>query len=121
MAVNDTTRELGGTLGVAIVGSVFASVYGAQVAEALTKLGLPSSVIDTAKESVAAALSVAQALPGDAGRWPATLLEAFISGFSSGSLRRRGSGGSRCPCRSHLPACPARHREIYHAESSTRG
>ena len=26
-AVNDTTRELGGTLGVAIVGSVFASVY----------------------------------------------------------------------------------------------
>ena len=26
-AVNDTTRQLGGTLGVAIVGSVFASVY----------------------------------------------------------------------------------------------
>ena len=25
--VNDTTRELGGTLGVAIVGSVFASIY----------------------------------------------------------------------------------------------
>jgi Major Facilitator Superfamily len=28
-AVNDTTRELGGTLGVAVVGSVMASVYGA--------------------------------------------------------------------------------------------
>src|SRR4029079_18363736 len=26
-AVNDTTRELGGTLGVAIIGSVFSSVY----------------------------------------------------------------------------------------------
>ena len=29
-AVNDTTRELGGTLGVAVIGSVFASVYGPQ-------------------------------------------------------------------------------------------
>ena len=26
-AVNDTTRELGGTLGVAIIGSVFSSIY----------------------------------------------------------------------------------------------
>ena len=31
-AVNDTTRELGGTLGVAIVGSVFASVYSGRLA-----------------------------------------------------------------------------------------
>ena len=30
-AVNDTTRELGGTLGVAIVGSVFASIYSSRL------------------------------------------------------------------------------------------
>ena len=30
-AVNDTTREVGGTLGVAIVGSVLNSAYGAHV------------------------------------------------------------------------------------------
>ena len=32
-AVNDATRELGGTLGVAVVGSIFASVYAAQLAD----------------------------------------------------------------------------------------
>jgi hypothetical protein len=31
-AVNDTTREVGGTLGVAIVGSVLSSAYGSHVA-----------------------------------------------------------------------------------------
>jgi hypothetical protein len=30
-AVNDTTRELGGALGVAVVGSIAASLYGARV------------------------------------------------------------------------------------------
>ena len=34
-AVNDTTRELGGTLGVAVVGSVFARVYGADLVDSL--------------------------------------------------------------------------------------
>ena len=38
-AVNDTTRELGGTLGVAIVGSVLSSAYGSHVVSALTGLG----------------------------------------------------------------------------------
>ena len=31
-AVNDATRELGGTLGVAVVGSVFTSVWAAHLA-----------------------------------------------------------------------------------------
>ena len=34
-AVNDTTRELGGTLGVAIVGSVFSSIYAGRIGDAL--------------------------------------------------------------------------------------
>ena len=32
-AVNDATRELGGTLGVAVVGSLFSSVYAANLAD----------------------------------------------------------------------------------------
>ena len=40
-AVNDTTRELGGTLGVAIVGSVFASVYSGRLGSASALTGLP--------------------------------------------------------------------------------
>jgi MFS family permease len=31
-AVNDTTRQVGGTLGVAVLGSVMASVYGGRIA-----------------------------------------------------------------------------------------
>ena len=42
-AVNDATRELGGTLGVAVVGSIFASVFGSHLASgafgALVRLG----------------------------------------------------------------------------------
>ena len=40
-AVNDTTRELGGTLGVAIVGSVFASIYSSRLSGS-TGVGQPA-------------------------------------------------------------------------------
>ena len=43
-AVNDTTREVGGTLGVAIVGSVISSAYGSHVTHALASLGAPEAV-----------------------------------------------------------------------------
>lgn len=55
-AVNDTTRELGGTLGVAAVGSVFASVCGPAVVDALA--GLPAEAEAAAEESVGAAIAV---------------------------------------------------------------
>ena len=42
-AVNDTTREVGGTLGVAIIGSVMNSAYGSHVLPALTRLGAPAA------------------------------------------------------------------------------
>ena len=41
-AVNDTTRELGGTLGVAIAGSIFASVYSGHLGAAAALTGLPA-------------------------------------------------------------------------------
>jgi EmrB/QacA subfamily drug resistance transporter len=44
-AVNDTTRELGGAVGVAVIGSVFASVYGSRIVDALHgQPGAPSRV-----------------------------------------------------------------------------
>lgn len=43
-AVNDTTRELGGTLGVAIVGSVFASIYSGRIASASALTALPKEL-----------------------------------------------------------------------------
>ena len=64
-AMNDTTRQVGGALGVAILGSVFASAYTAQLGPAL--VGAPAAVAQAAKQSVGAALGVAHSLGGAAG------------------------------------------------------
>ena len=84
-AVNDTTREIGGTLGVAVVGSVFSSLYGPRVATSLTGLGVPDVGVDAARESVVAAVEVARRAP--AGLRPAILdaaSDAFLHGMSAG-------------------------------------
>src|SRR5215469_7845377 len=57
-AVNDTTRLLGGTLGVAVIGSVYASLYNSRLTAHLPA-GLPGRLTDVAHQSVGAALSVA--------------------------------------------------------------
>ena len=50
-AVNDATRELGGTLGVAVVGSVFSSVFGAHLASG-SYAALPGDLLGRAQDSV---------------------------------------------------------------------
>ena len=60
-AVNDTTRLLGGTLGVALIGSVYASLYGSRLSTAAAA-ALPTSLAGTAHSSAGAALIVAQHL-----------------------------------------------------------
>ena len=61
-AVNDATRELGATLGVAIVGSLFSSVYAARLADgAFATVG--GSRLEQAKDSVAVAMGMAQSNP----------------------------------------------------------
>ncbi len=57
-AMNDTTRMVGGALGVAVIGSVLSSSYGDAMAPAVT--GLPAPVAAAASDSVGAALSVAE-------------------------------------------------------------
>jgi sugar phosphate permease len=62
-AVNDTTREFGGALGIAALGSIVASGYRSNVDTS----GLPADVVDPAGESVGAAIQVARRIGGDAG------------------------------------------------------
>jgi EmrB/QacA subfamily drug resistance transporter len=62
-AVNNTTRELGGTLGVAVLGSVFASTFGPHVTSALLALGVGPHQASSAGVSMADALGVARQLP----------------------------------------------------------
>jgi EmrB/QacA subfamily drug resistance transporter len=86
-AVNDTTREFGGTLGVAVVGSVFLSVYGSKAVDAYRSLGLPAQYESTVRESMGGGLAVAAQVPGDVGTQLADLIRhAFIDGLSRGSL-----------------------------------
>ncbi|HUO48070.1 MAG TPA: MFS transporter [Acidimicrobiales bacterium] len=57
-AVNDATRLLGGTLGVAVIGSIYASLYGSRLTAGLPKL-LPPGAASVAHQSVGAAYVVA--------------------------------------------------------------
>lgn len=59
-AVNDATRELGGTLGVAVIGSIALSVYRHTIAAH----HLPANVTTTARNSAEAALALANRLAG---------------------------------------------------------
>jgi hypothetical protein len=61
-AVNDTTRLVGGTLGVAVIGSVFSSLDQHRIADQLGRTALPHSAIHTATQSVQGGLSVARQL-----------------------------------------------------------
>jgi EmrB/QacA subfamily drug resistance transporter len=84
-AVNDTTREIGGTLGVAVVGSAFSSLYGPEVVESLRAIGVPDEPVRIAEESVVAAVEVARRAPEVV--QPAILeaaSDAFLSGMALG-------------------------------------
>jgi MFS family permease len=61
-AVNDTTRQVGGALGVAVVGSVLATTYGSQISAALAENGIVGPVADAAKNSIGAISTVAPQL-----------------------------------------------------------
>jgi EmrB/QacA subfamily drug resistance transporter len=84
-AVNDTTREIGGVLGVAVLGSVTSSTYAHRVTDAITTM--PHSASDTARSSLGGALTVAQQIGGPTANHLADAArEAFIAGVSKGLL-----------------------------------
>jgi EmrB/QacA subfamily drug resistance transporter len=84
-AVNDTTRELGGTLGVAIIGSVFSSLYiGSLDSAGGLFSSLPPDVQAITKDSVGAAKVVASKLGDRAPEFLAQVDTAFLSGLHAG-------------------------------------
>jgi len=86
-AVNDTTRELGGTLGVAIVGSVFASVYSGRLGSASALAGLPADVRSAMQRSMAVAHNVVGHMPtGQIADVREAVNHAFLDGLQVGSL-----------------------------------
>ncbi|CAL9655027.1 MULTISPECIES: MFS transporter [unclassified Streptomyces] len=59
-AVNDTSLELGGSLGIAVLGSALASSYAANLTDATEGSKVPPEALEAAKDSVAAGNAVAQ-------------------------------------------------------------
>jgi EmrB/QacA subfamily drug resistance transporter len=89
-AVNDSTRLLGGTLGVAIIGSVFLSLYGSGLTHRIPP-ALPGRLAAVAHQSVGAAFAVSGKL--SAAGYPAlgqalhqAASHAFMHGLSAGCL-----------------------------------
>jgi hypothetical protein len=81
-AMNDTTRELGGALGVAVLGSIVAGQYASGVADRLA--GLPVRVTEVAGRSLSAAvrMSAQSGLDPDmAGLVRRAGQQAFLEGF----------------------------------------
>ncbi|MCX7620861.1 MAG: MFS transporter [Acidimicrobiales bacterium] len=61
-AVNDTTRQVGGALGVAVIGSVLSSTYGTKVTEVFSNVPVPPDALAAAKGSLGGAIAVANSL-----------------------------------------------------------
>jgi EmrB/QacA subfamily drug resistance transporter len=66
-AVNDTTRQVGGAFGVAILGSLLSSAYAGRVASAVAGHGLTAAAAAAAKDSIGSALATAKQLGGQQG------------------------------------------------------
>ncbi len=119
-AVNDTTREVGGTLGVAVVGSVMASLYGSHLTDAFARLGLPAELTAQARESVVAGIGATAQLPAAVrGTAAAAVREAFMAGLSAGSLVAAAATGLAAV--GALALLPARHRVAAQAPGPAAG
>jgi len=79
-ALSETANELGGALGIAVLGSIGTAVYRHQIADALPA-GLPQDAADAAHNTLGGAAAVAAHLPGQTG---AALLESARVAFSHG-------------------------------------
>ncbi|MFZ2013406.1 MAG: MFS transporter [Nocardioides sp.] len=80
-AVNDATRELGGTLGVAVVGSVFSSVFGSHLASGAFT-ALPGPLLARAQDSV----GLAQAVTAQDPRLLPAFHDSFMAAMSTSCI-----------------------------------
>jgi EmrB/QacA subfamily drug resistance transporter len=97
-AVNDATRLLGGALGVAVMGSIYASLYGSGLRKLLPR-ALPAPLARAVHNSAGAALKVSKVLRdgGHADLAAAVhhaVLTSFFGGFSAATLVAAGVAGA---------------------------
>jgi DHA2 family multidrug resistance protein-like MFS transporter len=123
--ISETGAELGGALGIAILGSVGVAIYRNQVAEALPG-GLPADAVGVARDTLGGAVAVAARLPAEIGQQLLSVAQgAFVHGMQVTSviaaiasvalavvawvaLRNEGSGAEREAAANELQAAEAR-------------
>ena len=84
-AINDTIREVGGALGIAIIGSLAAAAYRSRLTHLLTARHAPGQVVHIAASSVAAADAAGQQAGGQPGsELVAAAHSAFVNAMAMG-------------------------------------
>jgi DHA2 family multidrug resistance protein-like MFS transporter len=85
-AISETSSELGGALGIAILGSIGTAVYRGELADSVPAR-VPPAATETAKDTLGGAVETAETVPGRLG---ADLLdaarEAFVQGMQVAAL-----------------------------------
>jgi hypothetical protein len=83
-AMNDTTRELGGALGVAVLGSLVTSTYASSIGDSLTGLGGAERGI--AESGLVGAFDVASRLGADGAAVVDAAKQAFVDGIGVAAI-----------------------------------
>jgi EmrB/QacA subfamily drug resistance transporter len=84
-AMNDLLRQLGGALGVAVIGSIMNTVYRDRMTDVVAPL--PGPAADAARDSVGAAVAIAGQIGGAAGDALAAVARlAFVDAFGLAAL-----------------------------------
>ncbi|MGH2545498.1 MAG: MFS transporter [Actinomycetota bacterium] len=78
--ISETSAELGGALGIAILGSIGTAIYRSEMAEALPA-GIPAGAAETARDTLGGAVAVAGQLPDRLGE---ALTDAADAAFTTG-------------------------------------
>ena len=80
-AVSETSFELGGALGIAVLGSLFTFVYG-RTFLAADHSGLPVNAVERGRDGLGSAVDTASSLPNEqAAQLLATARSAFVYAF----------------------------------------
>jgi EmrB/QacA subfamily drug resistance transporter len=88
-SLNDTVRELGAAVGIALIGSVLNAAYRTNVEAAAS--GLPTEAADAVEEGIGGALVVAGQLGPDGAALVDAARDAFVDGMASALLLGAGA------------------------------
>ena len=119
-AVNDTTRQMGGAVGVAVFGSLMASHFHSTITDKLGSV-LPAGLFAQVKDNVGQAVGVATQSPAArpfSGQIINAANDTFVSGLHLDRARGRGHHAPRRARRLALPAGPRPRRASRSPRSS---